>query len=68
MSKDAELAGCKQAFNDIFRLLQQQYSGSNCGYNWNDFLMGGTVIMIKIAGEFFFLRRELIIRVVYVAA
>ena len=48
---DVSVAQCKQAYQDLFKVLQQQYGGANCGLTYEAFLDGATVIGIQLSGK-----------------
>lgn len=50
-SPDPLSAQCKQVYQDLFKVLQQQYGGANCGLSYEAFLDGSTVIGIQISGK-----------------
>ena len=48
---DPTVAQCKQVYQDLFKVLQQQYGGANCGLTFEAFIDGTTVIGIQISGK-----------------
>ena len=50
-SHDPLAAQCKQVYLDLYRVLQQQYGGSNCGLSYDSFLAGSTIIGFQLNGK-----------------
>ena len=44
-------AQCKEVYLDLYKVLQQQYGGVNCGLSFDAFLDGTTVIGFQLNGK-----------------
>ena len=51
MSHDPSTAQCKEAYNNLFTVLQQQYGAANHGLQYEDFLAGSTIIAVQLSGK-----------------